>query len=115
MKYPLEIFKALSEETRFRIIHILLNSKNEICECDLSVILDVPQYNISRHLNILDSAGLINKRREGRWIYLSITNPLDELKSNVLNSFSFLPKELTIKDLEKLEDIILSQNGTKCL
>tara|TARA_Y100000590_G_scaffold454553_1_gene601561 strand:- start:50 stop:397 length:348 start_codon:yes stop_codon:yes gene_type:complete len=114
VEYPLEIFKALSEETRFRIIFILRNAKNELCECDIADILDVPQYNISKHLNILDSAGMIKKRKEGRWIYLSLSDSLDKFKSSVINSLGHLNSELINEDLTKMKHFLISTSGNRC-
>ncbi len=114
MEYPLEIFKALSEETRFRIIFILRNAKDELCECDIADILDVPQYNISKHLNILDSAGMIKKRKEGRWIFLSLSDSLDKFKSSVINSLGHLNSELINEDLTKMKQFLISTSGNRC-
>ena len=114
MEYPLEIFKALSEETRFRIIYILMKAKEELCECDLADIMNIPQYNISKHLNILNNVGIIKKRKEGRWIYLSLSDCLDKFKSTIINSLTHLPKELTVKDVEKMNQFFLSENDEKC-
>ncbi len=114
MEYPLEIFKALSEETRFRIIYILIKAKEELCECDLADILNIPQYNVSKHLNILDNAGIIKKRKEGRWIYLSLSDYLDKFKSTIVKSLTHLPKELNAKDIKKMNQHFLIQNGERC-
>ena len=114
MDYPLEIFKALSDQTRFRIICILLNAKEELCECDLADILNLPQYNISKHLTLLDSSNLIKKRKEGRWVYLSISDYLDKFNSEVLNSFSHIPEEINIADIEKMNELVLSKNSERC-
>ena len=71
------IFKGLADETRLRIVRVLIRGQfnvNEICE-----ILDIKQSRASRHLNILHSAGIINSSREGTWVYYSADlekNPL---------------------------------------
>ena len=62
------ILKALADENRLQIIHELL--KNEASVQDLSDILDLKIYNISKHLKILESNGLVKKRKDGnRRIY----------------------------------------------
>ncbi len=57
------ILKALADENRLQIIHELL--KQEATVQDLSTILDVQMYNISKHLKILEANGLVRKRKDG--------------------------------------------------
>jgi len=64
------IFKALSEETRLRILKLLENG--ELCVCDIAETLKMAQPNISFHLGMLKEAGLIKDRRNGRWIHYSL-------------------------------------------
>ena len=71
IKIDLDIFKACSDETRLRILFLL--SERELCVCELVSILDMPQGKISRHLALLKNASLVSDRREGTWIYYSLT------------------------------------------
>ena len=61
------IFKALSDETRLRIIKLL--EQGELCVCDIVAALDMVQPKVSFHLNALKEAGLIKDRKAGRWIH----------------------------------------------
>src|SRR4030065_714969 len=61
------IFKALSDETRLRIIKLL--EQGELCVCDITAALDMVQPKVSFHLNVLKEAGLIRDRKAGRWIH----------------------------------------------
>jgi len=63
-------FKALADETRLRILKLL--EGGELCVCDLTAALEMTQPNVSFHLGILKSAGLIKDRREGRWSYYDL-------------------------------------------
>ncbi|NLI14267.1 ArsR/SmtB family transcription factor [Pelotomaculum propionicicum] len=63
-----EIFRALADRTRIRIIRLLLHS-SDACVSELMDALRLPQYSISRHLSILRHAGLVDERREGIWKY----------------------------------------------
>ena len=67
MKQLARIFKALSDETRLRIIALLSNG--ELCVCDLMAALDLPQSTVSRHLAYLRHAGLVEDRRNGVWMF----------------------------------------------
>ncbi len=67
MKDTAQLFKALSDETRLRILALLTHG--ELCVCDLMAILDLPQSTVSRHLAYLRSNGLVHDRRAGVWMY----------------------------------------------
>lgn len=66
-------FKALADETRIRILKLLL--LREMCVCELMVALNLTQPTTSHHLGILEREGLIKKRKEGKWTYYAIENP----------------------------------------
>ena len=57
------ILKALADENRLQIIHELL--KNELSVRDLSDTLNMRDYNISKHLKILEATGLVKKKKDG--------------------------------------------------
>ncbi len=65
-------FHALGDETRLCIIHCL--SEGERCVCDLTDLLHTGQSRLSFHLKTLKDAGIVQDRREGRWVYYSL-NP----------------------------------------
>lgn len=60
-------FKALSDETRLKILSLL--TKHELCVCEIIDELDMTQSAVSHHLKILKNAELVEDRREGKWIY----------------------------------------------
>ncbi|MEM2896293.1 MAG: metalloregulator ArsR/SmtB family transcription factor [Candidatus Bathyarchaeia archaeon] len=72
VKLQSKIFKALSDPTRLKIIKLL--SVRDMCVCEIMVALDMTQPTASHHLNILENAGLVRPRREGKWIFYSLTN-----------------------------------------
>jgi len=71
MKNTVQYFKALADETRLRILALLLNS-GELCVCDITATLQLPQSTVSRHLSYLKNAGWVNDRREGVWIFYTV-------------------------------------------
>ena len=68
------LFKALSEPLRIRIIHLLLDNGKEAYGEELARALEIPAYQLSRHLKVLRASGLISERRVGRWVYYSLAN-----------------------------------------
>ncbi len=67
-----KFFKALSDEKRIRILKLL--SVREMCVCELMIALNATQPNLSHHLRILENQGFVNRRKEGKWAYYSLTN-----------------------------------------
>jgi ArsR family transcriptional regulator len=64
------LFQALSDPTRLRIIHTLIQA--EVCVCDLAAILEMTQSSISHQLRNLRSLRLVKHRKAGRMVYYSI-------------------------------------------
>ncbi len=93
-----KIFKALSDETRLKILKIL--EKGEICVCEIVSFLNMDQPKVSFHLSILKSAGLIKKRKEGNRIFYSIDD------SDLFKRF------LILSVLERIEDLDVEEE--KC-
>jgi len=107
MKNSAEIFKALSDETRLKIM-ILLTDR-ELCVCDLERILATTQTKISRHLSTLKYNNLVKSRREGQWSYYSLAEIEDEFTQAIINSFAFI-KEQYFPDFDQIIN-----NPNKCV
>ncbi len=67
-----DTFKALSDETRLRIMVLLLDN-DELCVCDLVGALGQTQSKVSRHLRYLYNSGLVKDRREGLWMHYRVS------------------------------------------
>ena len=107
MRDFVKLFKALSDETRIRILKVLL--ERECCVCEVMQALDISQSRASRNLGILEDAGFIKSKRDGLWIVYSIdeqrmnsyTAPLIELlRSSLVN------EEIILQDRERLSHAI---------
>ena len=66
MKRFVRVMKALSDPSRVKIIKIL--GVKELCVCELRQLLGLAQPTVSKHLKILEEAGLVDYRKEGAWI-----------------------------------------------
>jgi DNA-binding transcriptional ArsR family regulator len=66
------IFKALADETRLRILGLL--AAREMCVCEVMVALELTQPTASHHLGILENAGLVKNRKEGKWVFYTTVN-----------------------------------------
>ncbi len=72
MKHHAQIFKALSDPIRLRIV-LLLQAEGELCVCDLMAVLKLPQSTVSRHLAYLKRSCWVDIRRQGVWMYYQLS------------------------------------------
>ena len=95
------LFKALAESIRLRIVILL--TEGELCVCDLTDLLSLPQSTVSRHMSRLKNAGLITDRRVGKWVHYNINNETIEYLPSLLETInSFKIKEPYKTDLQNL-------------
>lgn len=110
-----EKFKALGDETRLRILYLLIKANSDLCVCELTDALEIPQYNISKHLKILRQVGLITERKEGRWVYLGIVEGDNSFTTTLLHAINHIPDTLLSKDVEELHSRLAIREHGKCL
>lgn len=72
-------FSALANETRYEALRLLAAADDEVCTCDLTPALGVTQSTTSRALGALHQAGLVERRKEGRWRYYTTTPRAEKL------------------------------------
>jgi len=77
------LFRALGDDTRLRIVALL--GHGELCVCHVEQALDLSQPNASRQLGILKSAGVVDSRRDGTWVYYRIAPQEHEAVQRVLS------------------------------
>ncbi|MBI5076552.1 MAG: metalloregulator ArsR/SmtB family transcription factor [Nitrospirae bacterium] len=104
MRDLLIIFKALSDETRLRIIKLL--ERGELCVCDIVAALDMVQPKVSFHLAALKDAGFIKDRKQGRWTHYSLDDSDFFKRSLLLSVMERTPAKAVALDREKLEDFL---------
>jgi ArsR family transcriptional regulator, arsenate/arsenite/antimonite-responsive transcriptional repressor len=79
---PMEgLFRALADDTRLRILGLLLTG--EVCVCYIHESLRIPQPKASRHLAYLRKAGLVATRRDGTWVYYRMASLADPVLAAV--------------------------------
>ncbi|AOY77615.1 ArsR/SmtB family transcription factor [Clostridium formicaceticum] len=96
------LFKTLGDENRLRILNLL--RKGELCVCEIEVILETTQSNVSRHLNKLKTKNIIFFEKKAQWIYYRI-NPQFIEENKLL--YDFMNEKMDqnnkfLKDIEKL-------------
>ena len=84
-KKAVELFHALSDETRLALLDRLKDG--EQCVCELMDSMKAAQSRLSFHLKVLKDAGLVEDRREGRWMYYSLSAQAIEELEELVGSF----------------------------
>jgi ArsR family transcriptional regulator len=106
MENEAALFKVLSDPTRLRLA-VLLSIQGKTCVCQLAEALDAPEYKISRHLGIMRSAGLVEAKRQGTWMYYQLSKARNRLEECLQDCFrDCLADHQTVKaDLKQLSKV----------
>ncbi len=103
-------FKALSDETRVRLMALLL--KRDYCVCELSEILQESQPKISKHLSKLRDIGFVKSKREAQYIYYQLTvtdTTMEKILQNLLESVDKYP--ILLEDINRIASCTIRQRG----
>lgn len=103
MRELVKVFRALSDETRIRILKVLL--ERECCVCEIMQALDISQSRASRNLGILEGAGFVKSRRDGLWIVYSINKQtMNSYVASLIEVLrgSLVNEEIILRDSERL-------------
>src|SRR5579859_1344545 len=65
-----DLFAALSDATRAKIVHLLANQ--ELCTCDIAAAMGISESRVSQHLRILRALRLVRSRRDGKFVYYTL-------------------------------------------
>ncbi len=84
-----DLFKALSEESRLRILSLLLDG--EMCVCEIEAALNMSQSNASRHLAALKACGILDCDKQAQWAYYRIS---DRFKHDHEELWNYLQRQL---------------------
>lgn len=100
-----DIFKALSDETRLRILSLILNG--EMCVCEIENCLGLTQSNASRHLSALKNAGILSSSKQAQWAYYRLNEEFCNENQELINYLTHKLKSLSTYQSD-------SQKRVKC-
>jgi ArsR family transcriptional regulator, arsenate/arsenite/antimonite-responsive transcriptional repressor len=78
-----ELFKALADPARVRIMNVLATKGEPVCACEFEPTLGLSQPTVSHHLKKLTEAGLLEREQRGRWAYFSLRRDAVEMLAAV--------------------------------
>lgn len=105
LPFGVQIFKALSDEARLRILHLLYRQR-EMCISDLELTLDFTQTKTSRHISYLKNAGLLSSRKDELYVFYFVKEEMEDIVRQLIE---LLEKDPVLRrDLEVYQ--ILNSN-----
>lgn len=122
MEAKIKFLKSISERNRLRILMALITYE-ELCACQIIELLQFTGATVSRHLALLNQAGIIKSQKKGRWIYFSLKREslansffLDWLFEELKNTKDYLDDCKKLKKIISCDPIILcrKQRGKNC-
>ena len=99
-----QILKALADESRIRILNLILRNK-EMCTSDLEQVLDFTQTKTSRHLAYLRNASLVTPRKIDQWVFYTIKDEAADFTSQI---FSYLERDPVLQKDQETYKILYS-------
>ncbi|MPM19727.1 hypothetical protein SDC9_66153 [bioreactor metagenome] len=99
-----DIFKALSDETRQRILSLIMDG--EMCVCEIEHCLGLTQSNASRHLTTLKNAGILSSSKQAQWAYYRLSEEFRSENPQLVNYLTEKLKSLPTyeSDMQKREN-----------
>ena len=110
MREFISLVKALSDENRVRALLVLRN--RELCACQIVELIQLAPSTVSKHMQILRQAGLVEARKDGRWMYYrlakkgipaAVAGAIDWIFNSLKKDQSVLEDEERIKGILKLD------------
>jgi ArsR family transcriptional regulator len=109
------VFKALSDQTRLKIIWLLLSINSKISVSEIIDVLEESQYNISKHLKILKNAGLIYEKKEGKWAFYYYRSSNDSFDEYIKKTVMAIPEELMEGEVARCKQRLSIRVDGKCV
>jgi len=105
MKEFIKVMKAVSDPNRVKLLKIL--QQKELCVCEIQAALGIAQPTVSKHLKVLESAGLVGRRKEGLWVNYTLTGGGSPYAATLLGNLKYwLSDDAEVREIvEKLSDI----------
>jgi ArsR family transcriptional regulator, arsenate/arsenite/antimonite-responsive transcriptional repressor len=115
MKEYVKKIKSIGDPTRIRIMKILIESRYDLCVCEIVDSLKTPFYTISKHMKELRNAGLIDETRDGKFIIYSVTKSSSLFASSLLSLLKNIPDKYFKNDIELLKKRLSLRKKGKCI
>lgn len=108
-----DVFHAISNTTRLKIMWLLYSMDTKINVTEMIEVLEINQYNASKHLKILRDAGLIYKKSSGKWNFYYHINKDDTFYRYIKKSVMSISKEFMTEEINRCKACLNLREGDK--
>lgn len=105
------VFKALANEQRLKIMYLLYCVDDKVTVSEFAFVFEDSQSNASRQLKTLREAGLLEKQREGKWTYYSVSDLSDPFIVGLLEAIATIPREFVAKEIERCDYLVAQRDA----
>ena len=107
-----EALKAIAEPNRLRLFWLLVQIDERICVAEAMDVLGEPHYNVSRNLKILQRAGLVTAKKEGKWVFYTLISKKLPFHTKLIEAVKSIPKQEFQNEVKKCHlRLALRENG----
>lgn len=110
-----DVFKALSDVTRLKIMWLLLSIDSKICVSEIIDVLHENQYNVSKHLKVLKKAGLVYEKKEGKWIFYHFCGSIGYFDDMVKKAIMTIPEDKMVDEIARCKRRLDMRVDGKCV
>lgn len=110
-----DVFNALSDNTRLRVLNLFLATNGSLCVCEIVDALKLPQYNVSKQLTVLKQAGIVEVEKKGLWGYYRLLTAEPTNRNLFTFLKSYLDDQTFRNDKRNLEARLLLREEGKCV
>lgn len=106
LKDKVNVFKALSDPNRLRILKML--QMRDLCVCEITDVLGLAPSTVSKHLSVLRDAGFINEEKDGKWVNYKLNNrPADPASASLISMMHVLLEDVEMikKDRKAVQTV----------
>jgi ArsR family transcriptional regulator len=105
---------ALSDDTRWRILQLIMSEA--LCVCEMADIMKMPQSSVSSHVQVIRKAGLLESERREKWIYYRVQEKHRGLLSSISSYFGVSPETdpVLMKDARNSEKRLAKREASCC-
>jgi len=108
------LFRLLANPDRLRIFYLIAYRRERLCVCEIVDATGLAQYQVSKHLRLLNQAGLIEGERQGKWTYYS-TPPGESAKRLTALLLEAIPADAIAAELVRLKSRLALRRGGRCV
>lgn len=115
MNSYLKKLKCLGDQTRIRILKLIIKADMELCVCEIVDSLQIPFYTVSKHIKELKNAEILNETKDGTFVMYSLKKNTECFFSIFIDLINSIPDDIFLSDINLLEVRLSKREDGKCI